>query len=41
MDKSLLFFMMALLCFWLVLSEFYGDKYISKFVTGIMPASMN
>lgn len=37
MDKSLLFFILSLVCFWLVLSEFYGDKKVTKFVTTIMP----
>lgn len=41
MDKSMVFLLLALICFFLVLSEFYGQKYISKFVTGIIPGAEN
>lgn len=39
MDKSIVFLTLALVCFFLVLSEFYGTKYISKFVAGIIPSA--
>ncbi|MBZ4496126.1 hypothetical protein M1I50_19115 [Clostridioides difficile] len=37
MKKDLFFFILALLCMWLVMDEYWGDKRISKFVVGIIP----
>jgi len=36
-DNSLFFLVLSLSCFWLVLDEFYGNKYISKFITKLVP----
>jgi hypothetical protein len=36
MDKNLLFLILALCCVWLIMSEFYGNKYISRFVDKIL-----
>ena len=36
-DKSLMFMILALGCVWLVLDEFYGKNYISKFITALIP----
>lgn len=36
-DKSLFFMVMALVCFWLVLDEFYGHNYISQFIVRMIP----
>ncbi|HHI5804614.1 TPA: hypothetical protein ACP6IO_002819 [Clostridioides difficile] len=37
MKKDLFFFILALLCLWLVMDEYWGDKRISSFVVGIIP----
>lgn len=37
MDKNLFFFILALLCGWLILDEVYGNKFISQFVVSIIP----
>lgn len=39
MDKSLFYLLLALVCFYLVLSEFYGDKYITSAVIKLIPKS--
>lgn len=36
MDKQLMFFILSLSCFWLILSEMYGIKYISLFILKIL-----
>lgn len=36
-DKSLFFLIMALICFWLVLDEFYGQNRISQFIVKMIP----
>lgn len=38
-DKSLMFFLIALVCFWLVLDEFYGRKLISQFILKLLPSA--
>lgn len=37
MDKSLSFFTLSMLFFWLVLDEVYGHKYITQFVGAVIP----
>lgn len=37
MDKSLGYFTMAVILFWLVLDEVFGRKYISQFVSAVIP----
>lgn len=39
MDKGLFFFILSLLCFWVVLDEIYGHKLISQFVIAIIPSA--
>lgn len=39
MDKGLLFFVIALVCLWLVLDQFYGGELITQFVVNIMPSA--
>lgn len=39
MDKSLLFFIISLVCFWLVLDQIYGNKLVTQFVGNIIPKS--
>ena len=39
MDKSILFLLLALACFWLVLDQITGNKYVSKFVVAIIPGA--
>lgn len=36
-DKSLFFLVMALICFWLVLDEFYGQNLVSRFIVRMIP----
>ena len=36
-DNTLFFLVLSLLCFWLVLDEFYGHKYISQFIVKMIP----
>ena len=36
-DKSLMFFLLALVCVWLVLDEFYGRNLITKFIVTMIP----
>ena len=36
-DKGLFYLVLALICFWLVLDEVYGNQYISKFIVKIIP----
>lgn len=37
MNTSVLYFTLAVVCFWLVLSQFFGDKYITRFLVLLMP----
>ena len=39
MNKGLFFMLLALICFYLVLDEIYGNKSISKFTKAIIPKS--
>lgn len=39
MNKTLLFLIFGLAFFWLVLDQIYGNKFISQFVTAIIPAA--
>lgn len=39
MNKTLLFLIIGFAFFWLVLDQIYGNKYISQFVTAIIPAA--
>ena len=36
-DKSLFFLVLALICFWLVMNEFYGSRLITQFITTLIP----
>lgn len=38
MNTSVLYFTIAVVCLWLVLSQFYGEQYITKFVLALMPS---
>ena len=38
MDNSLLFFILFLSCLWLVLNEFFGTRYIEKFLAKLVPS---
>lgn len=38
-EKSLVFLTLGLVCFWLVLDQVKGKKYISSFVTAILPSA--
>lgn len=40
MNTQILYFTLALVCVWLVMSEFFEDKYIRKFLTALMPNSV-
>lgn len=37
MDKSLGFFTLAIIFMWLVIDEIFGKKYISQFVSALIP----
>lgn len=37
MNTSVLYFTLCFVCIWLVLSEFVGDKYITRFLILLMP----
>ena len=37
MDKSIMFLFLAVLCFYIVLSEFYGNKPITDFLKKLLP----
>lgn len=37
MDRGFLFLIISLALFWVVASEFVGDKYITRFVVGLIP----
>mgnify|MGYP003297217696 CR=1 FL=1 len=39
MDRSIFFLLLALICFYLVLDEVYGNKPISKFTVAIIPSA--
>ena len=41
MDKSLLFLLLSFGCIWLILDEIYGNKFISQFVSAIMPNGLS
>ena len=36
-DKGLFLLVLSLLCFWLVLDEFYGKHYITNFIVALIP----
>ena len=38
-DKGLFYLVLALLCFWLVLDEFYGKRYITNFIVELIPSA--
>lgn len=38
-EKSLVFLTLGLICFWLVLDQLKGKKYISSFVTTLIPSA--
>ena len=38
-DKSLFYFVLSLVCFWLVLDEFFGKKLITKFIVAMIPSA--
>ena len=41
MDKQtrqIFYLMLALICLWLVLSEFFGDKYITTALSSLFPS---
>lgn len=37
MDNNLLYFVLFLIAFWLVLDQFYGEKYITKSILLMLP----
>ena len=37
MDKSLWNFVLAMVFFWLVLDEIYGNKFITQFIGAVIP----
>ena len=37
MNTGVLYFTLALACIWLVMSQFYDDKYITRFLLLLMP----
>lgn len=41
MNTQILYFTLALACILIVLSQFYNDKYITKFLTSIMPNAVD
>lgn len=38
-DTSLFFLVLSLGCVWLVLDDFYGNKFVSKFIIKMIPKS--
>lgn len=36
-DKGLFLLVLSLLCFWVVLDEFYGKHYITNFIVALIP----
>lgn len=41
MNTQILYFTLSAVCLWCVLSQFFDDKYITKFLTAIMPNAVN
>jgi len=39
MDKSFVMLIASLVCFYLILDEIYGKKYITSFITNVMGSS--
>ena len=39
MDKGIFFLVLAVVCFYLVLDQIYGNKAITKFTTAIIPST--
>lgn len=39
MDKSIMYFVISLACFWLVLDYVWGNKYVGQFVVQIVPSA--
>lgn len=37
MDKSIIFLILSLGCFWLILDQIIGQKYVSQIITAIVP----
>lgn len=37
MNTQILYFTLALLCIWAVMSQFFDDMYITKFIIALMP----
>ena len=37
-DKSLFFITLALICIWVILDNFYGDKKLNRFIVSIFPS---
>jgi hypothetical protein len=37
MEKGLLFFTLAVICLWLLLDDFFGDKRVSKLAMSVTP----
>ena len=38
-DKGLFLLVLSLLCFWIVLDEFYGKHYITNFIAALIPSA--
>lgn len=36
-DNNLVYITISIICAWLVLSEIYGKKYVSRFVDSLFP----
>ena len=41
MDKNILFLILALVCIYLIMSEFFGQKYVTSFVDKIVGGEEN
>lgn len=41
MDKNILFLILTLVCVYLIMSEFFGQKYITNFVNKIVGSGDN
>lgn len=37
MNTSVLYFTLSICCIWLVMSQFFGDQYITRFLILLMP----
>lgn len=38
-DKGLFLFVLSLICFWVVLDEFFGKHLITNFITTMIPSA--